>query len=576
MKKIISLQQNWQTEIFSGGAKNFDLPLLLPAENIKSAIIFKNTFTVPDDDDNDVFYLILQYLSGTSTVYLNGHKVTQHAGMFAPFACDISDYLIKGVPQELKIALSPAPTPAGYFTFGGAHVIGVTKSHFDYTSSAVMPLTVRTEIEDRLINVYVDARIVHPNNYDILHYRLFDPTGKQVIAQTTRPTSPQVCFTLSAASLWEGGNDLYRYRLTASLHRDNACIDEIDLSFGIRDINVEGNGFLSLNGIHLPLCGVSLPGARGAYTELDALTALGCNCLMIDAVFPGEDFLFACDRLGLLVLFMLPYSTLPGGKEELIATVRMLSRHPSVCFFGFRAQDVNLAKSFASAVQTARTGVLTVGNTDVLYQESFSDAFSDILLLDADFGADSASQTDFENRFLSACADHPNYRFAVFAAPPEALCAQPGNKTYYEAENTLCDWHEKLWRMFGNKRNVVAYFAGRLYDDTPVGRPGLVCADRTEKRDCFWFYRAQFSADSTLHICNADDIRVFQKKISLKCYANTQRLRLFVRGKERKKIPCDQINDHVFVFRKVKLKRGNNTVAVMSSEETADSTVFRY
>ena len=37
-------------------------------------------------------------------------------------------------------------------------------------------------------------------------------------------------------------------------------------------------------------------------------------------------------------------SDLPGGKDELQATVRMLSSHPCVCFYGYRAEDSPLAR----------------------------------------------------------------------------------------------------------------------------------------------------------------------------------------------------------------------------------------
>lgn len=567
MKKTISLQHGWQTEVFSGGAKNYDLPLQLPPGNLDGQLVLKNTFVLPDDE-NGAYYLLLGHLSGAFSVTVDGRTVSRHESLFAPYACELTDYVQKGGSHEVCLTITPCLLPAGCFTFGSAEILCVNRSHFDYTAPAAMTLTVRTEVEASLVNIYIDAHLVQPNNYDILQYRLFDPGGREIHTLTTKPTSPQVCVTLPSAALWESGNTQYRYRLTASLHRDNVCIDATQTSFGIRDIRLSEDGFLTLNGIRLPLCGVFLPAARGTRREIMDLAALGGNCLMLDTVYPNEELLDACDRHGVLVALMTPYARLPGGKEELLAIVRMLSVHPCVCFFAFRAEDITLAKSFAAAVHAAKTGALTIGSTEILYQERFSDDVSDILLLEADFESESASQTEFENRYLSVCRDHPAYRFAVLAKPPARLSGKDA-----AAQQALCDWHEKFWRMFGKQKNAPVFFAGELYDGADA--PGLIRADADEKRDCFWFYRAQFSAEPTLHICGADDVHTAAKKISLKCYATGSQPRLLLRGKERKKQFCDQIDAHTYVFRDLKLRRGNNTVAVLSSDGEADSTVFR-
>ena len=584
MKKIIELKKGWQTEIFSGGSKNFDLPLLLPAETIHRNLIFRRFFTLSEAEGSDVYFLTLKYLSGTVTVWIDGQKAAVHSGMFAPFSCDITPFVKKGQKQELRLELQPAATPARQFTFGAAEIACVNQSHFDLTAPAAMPLTVKTEFEGDIADLLIDARITRPNNYDVVHYQLYDPNGRLIVSQTAKPTSPQVCLSVAAPVLWDGTSPAYRYRLTAILRRDAAELDRAEITFGLRDLTIDAAGIFCLNGLRSPLTGVTLPPRPVTSADAETLTALGCNSVLLESVFPGEQFLRFCDRTGLLVFFLFPFSDLPGGKDELQATVRMLSSHPCVCFYGYRAEDVNLAKSFVTAVHAAKANVFTIGNTNVLYQESFSDAIPDLLLLDADFTADTASQTEFENRFLDVCRDHPDYRFAVFAAPPLPLCAPELDDDGFETvlpddpkkeDEMLTLWHERLWSMFGNNKNVLAFFAGALFDVfSPTQKTGLIGADRDEPRDCFRFYQAQFSAAGMLHICRADDVYTEKKRQTVKCYSNRPRPVLLLRGKQRRRITCDAVSEHVYIFRNIRLRRGNNTVVITAGNCT-DSTVFR-
>lgn len=584
MKKIIELQKGWQTEIFSGSAKNFDLPLMLPAETINRNLVFRRNFTLSENEGSEAYFLTLKYLSGTVTVWIDGQKAATHSGMFAPFSCEITPFIRKGKKQELRLELQPVQTPARLYTFGAAEITCVNQSHFDLTAPAAMPLTVKTEFEGAVANLFIDARITLPNNYDVIQYQLFDPSGRLIVSQTAKPTTPQVCLSVAAPMLWDGTAPVYRYRLTATLHRDTVELDRAEITFGLRNIQIGENGIFYLNDLPSPLTGVTLPPRPVSQTETETLSALGCNSVLLESVFPGEKFLRFCDQKGILVFFMFPYSDLPGGKDELQATVRMLSSHPCVCFYGYRAQDVNLAKSFVTAVHSAKASVYTIGNTNVLYQESFTDSFPDILLLDADFTADTASQTEFENRFLDVCRDHPNYRFAVFAAPPLPLCPPKLDEDGFETvqpddpkkeDETLTLWHERLWEMFGGKKNVLAFFAGSLFDvSSPTQKTGLIGADRDDPRDCFRFYQTQFSVAGSLHICRADDVYTSAKRLTVKCYSNQPRPTLLLRGKQRKSISCDMVADHVYIFRNLKLRRGNNTV-VISAGNLTDSTVFR-
>ncbi len=564
MKHLIQLKKNWRAVFSNGTGRDLELPFLQSANDAESTVLYTRGFTVPADDAHEVCCLTLLYLSGAYTVRIDGTQVCTHNGLFAPFSCDISSYVKKGKKQLLEILVHPVATPAGMYTFGGALLSLLPATHFDLTTPASQPLTIKTEFENGSALIYADVRIAQPTNYDILTYKLFDPRGRVLRTQTVKPTSPQICVSVPDPVLWDGTDEQYRYTLTAALKRDSAVIDRTQTSFGLRDLQLEDDGLLRMNGMRVPLSGISLPPEPLNGRTVDSLRDLACSAVILETVFPDEELLSTCDKLGVLVFFMFPFTDLPGGKEELLASVRMLSPHPCICAYGYLPQDIDLARSFVHTIRLAKNDVLTFGGTSILYQQSFTDAVPDILLLKADFPEDSAGQNSFENRFLAACADQPGLRFAVLASPPDSVACDRA---------ALCRWHEALWRIFGNKKNVTAYFAGPL-ETAGQDQPALLDAATGEKTDAYWFYRAQFSTDPTVRISSSQPLLTSERRISLRCLSTDPSVSLLVNGKTQQGVVCDELPSHICVFRGVRLKHGSNTLVLTDGSRT-DSCVIR-
>ena len=105
-----------------------------------------------------------------------------------------------------------------------------------------------------------------------------------------------------------------------------------------------------------------------------------------------------------------------------------------------------------------------------------------------------------------------------------------------------------VWSMFD--------FASDARDegDTP-GRndKGLVTADREIKKDAFYFYKANWTEDPFVHICEKRFDPRPAGPAELKVYSNCDSVELFLNGKS---LGNRSSSDHVFVWNQVLLRQG--------------------
>ncbi len=577
MKTVYHLQKEWKREVAGIGCREFELPLRTAEFTPGEETLLSRNFCIPESDDNRKYYLILSRLSGDCRILLDGEAVgTQHS-LFAPVCTELTERIVKGKRQTLQLRLTPEADPAGDLTFGDARIVGVSRSHFDRSVPAACPLNVRTVFVKEGVSLIAEAAVADPNNYDIICYRLTDPRGRTVEIRTEKPTAPRTVFSLPVPELWDGAHAAYKYTLEATLKRDAAVLDSTSVTFGVRKTELGSDGFFRLNDLKLPLGGVVLRPAREDPADAEELQALDANCVRISTLSQDERFLNFCDEQGVLVFFDVP-PAMVNDEAALAGTLRLLSAHPSVCFVCCDSKDISCLNQFADAVRKYAPDLFTAGGCDLLREDSLADAVPDVLMLDVADAGDSGVFLELENRFAAVLREHPNYRFAVFAQPPECIFDRHSVHAVRPdcSQEYFSMWHEKIWHIFNNKKGVIAYFAGCLADrDEKTQRTGLLTADREGRKDAFWFYRAQFSAEGFVKLCSSERTSVTRKYVDVKCYTNTPPIRITVNGKEKKKLHCDALSESVYVFRDVKLRRKNNTIVITAASGADSEVLFR-
>ena len=571
MRKNANLNQNWQTSV-PGGQKTCALPLKEAGEK-NGTLTLTHALYVDRDELNTVYVLELTDLAAGAELLLDGEEIGTVEPGFAPSRFDLSENIVKGRRQELAIVLHEKD---GAFTLGEARLISTAASHF-LLSVVHGSLRIRPVFTEDGVLLRVKAKVVNPNNYDVVIFRLFSPEGLLLDTATAKPTEAEAAFRLADPVLWEGGHANHAYRLEAVLQRDNDALDSVSALYGLRNAKFDADGFFTLNGLKLPLFGAALRDVSHISDAIDALSELEANVLLVPALDPAGRLLRLCDEAGILLALRFPCT---GGEEDfrrLETCLPLLDRHPCAAFLVYDSQDLAYAKRFTDTVKEYSCGIFTVGTTALPGEDRLTDVAPDLLLLCARPDPEPAGFDRLAQAFKACCEEHPDYRFFAFADAPECIFERHSSRATRPdcSQEYFSLWHEKVFSVFGRSKSVPAYFAGWLTDRTPEsGREGLTTFDTQLKKDAFWFYKAQMTVGGFARLASLPSATT-EKRVDVKCFSNGNDLTLSVNGKVKKRLRAERVSESVYVFRGVKLKRKNNTLVLKSASDTDSAVIFR-
>ncbi len=232
----------------------------------------------------------------------------------------------------------------------------------------VAMLHATTALDERYENAKLDIDITLANEGAAdaeeaeLHFELTDPQGRSITFEPRETGSlcvpagatvhQQILLDVPKPALWEAEHPNL-YRLTASLRLDGQCVETVSRPIGFREIEIRGNELL-VNGTPVKLRGVDRHEAhplRGrsltpqlSRRDAELFKAANCNLVRTSHYPPAEEFIEACDELGLYVeeeapfCFFNPVDRTERTEEEVTryivyANLKMVERdltHPSV------------------------------------------------------------------------------------------------------------------------------------------------------------------------------------------------------------------------------------------------------
>ena len=571
MRTIFELRDFWQKEEAKNVFSDISLPAVFPSAGDSEATVIRRKIQIPSDNKNDDFYLEIKGFSGKLRALIDG-KAAGEAGCFiAPRYISLTQLIVKGETQELTLELSSPDGEKTELSLFYAGIIGLSRSHFDVTVNND-PITVSADFGNGFARVDVFADVVNPNNYDVVIFTIYSPDGEPLDIRTARPTESKAEFIIEAPMRWDGVHSAYKYTAEAVLQRDSEIIDKAVKNFGLREFTASRDGFFKLNSLSLPLNGAALKRPFDVEKDASLLRDLDANVVLIDGVDPEEKILEKCDELGVMVFFLFESTGSGDDFDELKRVTRLLSAHPSAAFICYTEADPAYGKRFCSEVKGCSQGLFTAGVRDLMKGEGVNDAIPDELLLYAGASADKNDFGGLEKRYEEMISARPDQRFAVLPVFREDYTLSTEKE---DAAVELSTWHERMWNIFGTKKNTVCYFTGDLADrNGKNGQNGLVTCDRKKKKDVFWFYKAHFSADRFIKIASLPET-VSTKTIPLKFYTNSSLPVLSVNGKTKKKLLPVKLSPSVYVFEKVKLKRKENTIKLSCENNADEARVFR-
>jgi beta-galactosidase len=355
---------------------------------------YRRHFIAPALTGGKHAFLQFDAASRKASIWINGQHVGDHAGGFSRFRFDVTPFLRPGADNVLAVQVDssqPAlgsstadilPLTGDFFVPGGLYrpvsLIITNPAHFDMLDAGGPGVYAKVSaLSDHSATVRATLRLRGEGGTArrlTAVTRLVDAQGKTVASAQTpvvlsAGTASEIeqSLTVTDPHLWQGVASPYLYRLVAELRRGTQVLDRVEQDYGIRQIRIDPDKGLFLNGRHVRLNGVAMHQdsmAHGwALTEQDsesmvaAIRDIGANAIRLAHYQHGEAIHRLADRYGLLLWDEVPYVTdstvdpdrdrpseglRANARQQLVEEIRQNFNHPSVAVWSV-ANEVDFA-----------------------------------------------------------------------------------------------------------------------------------------------------------------------------------------------------------------------------------------
>lgn len=252
-----------------------------------------------------------------SDVYVNGHRLGNHPYGYTPFSYDITPYLKhNGEENILAVRVSNEGKNSRWYSGSGIyrHVwLTVTPPlHIEQwgvyiTTPKVTQQAATINLKTTLVNDVLNNKTIK------LRTSILDANNKVIAIDEKTNASGEVLQTIELLNprLWSPETP-YLYHAISELILNGKVIDKVTNSFGIRSIDISADKGFLLNGKRILLRGGCMHhdnGPLGAATidraeirRVQLLKSFGFNAVRTSHNPPSQQFLDACDSIGIIVI----------------------------------------------------------------------------------------------------------------------------------------------------------------------------------------------------------------------------------------------------------------------------------
>lgn len=282
---------------------------------------YRRSLTVEAESEGELIWLLFEGVYRNAAVYVNGTLAGQRASGYSEFTVRIDPYLRFGAANEIVVECRAGKDTRWYSGAGiyrGVHLI----SKGSLRISHVHATTIDVDADQAVVEVVTVARndstvtvrsrlqaSVRPADYDEAAASSDEPVtmlpGEEVtVRQRIYLAEPQ---------LWSAETPaLYTARISLRREDSEVTVDEEDIIFGIRTLQIDPRHGLRVNGRSVKLRGACVHhdnGVLGAATWPEAeerrvriLKEAGFNAIRSAHNPMSRAMLHACDRLGMYVM----------------------------------------------------------------------------------------------------------------------------------------------------------------------------------------------------------------------------------------------------------------------------------
>jgi beta-galactosidase len=506
--------------------------------------------------------------------------------------------------------------------YRGVHLLVLNPlsiSPIDDASSGVYVKQEKIDAENANLSVSIALR--HRGNLPEILTELMDASGAVVASDDLRewkqvPAQGDVVqvsagnLRLANPHLWTGRRDPYLYRIRVTLMDGATITDVVEQNIGLRYFSVDPEKGFFLNGQSYRIVGVnrhqdhldkgwaiSLADHQADFANM---MEMGCTGVRLAHYQHAQEFYELCDRGGLVAWAELPLvnevTVSPefdaNASQQLRELIKQNYNHPAICFWSLSnelrgpggkteaqkamtAHEVELiTKLNAEAHQLDPTRLTT--QASAIGPGKPQDSITDVVAFNRYHGWYGGKPDGLGDDLDKIHAAYPGrgvglseYGAGAAVTQHAADPKQPkANRSPWHPEEWQSEVHEAAWAAIKPREWVWGTFIWCEHDFASDGRnegdhagrndKGLVTYDGKTKKDAFYFYKANWSDDPVVYIT---DRRFTPRAVDegpVKIYSNCDQVTLSVNGESSGSMTGNDV--HVFVWRDVKLKSGENTL----------------
>jgi len=359
--------KGWNTEIGGGMGR-------LPVHGVAW---YRKKLAIPASDAGKFIFLDVDGAMSYAMVWLNGKLVGGWPYGYTSWRVDLTPYLIPGGDNQLAIRVDNPPSSSRWYPGGGIYRnVWLTKTspvHVGQWGTFVTTRQVSKTSATIELKTTVDNNAATDGNVEVSTkiYSL-DTNGKksgkpvaiiQPVKQLIKAKNKETItgtVTIANPKLWGPSptQTPNRYVAVTMVSAAGKLVDTYDTAFGIREVQLNPDKGILVNGERIYLKGVNQHhdlgalgaafNVRAAERQLEMLRDMGCNAIRMSHNPPDPQLLDLTDRMGFLVIdevydsWELKKTPLdfhlifPDWQEQdLRAMVRRDRNHPSVIIWSF-------------------------------------------------------------------------------------------------------------------------------------------------------------------------------------------------------------------------------------------------
>lgn len=520
------------------------------------------------------------------------------------------------------------PIDSDFNVYGGIHreveLIVVEPTHLalsNHGSDGVRLQQTRVDAQQARIDATVRVDASTAGNYAV-GVEVYDPERDSVVlsqSERIRVQAPggsvSLPLQIREPHRWQGRKDPFRYHFRITLKEGARTLDSLVVPMGLRSFAVDPQRGFLLNGEPYPLHGVTrvedrmnagsalLP--RHQEKDLALLLEMGANAVRMKGYPHSPRFYELCDRNGIVVWSEIPlaasafgpeggYIHKPGfrenGKQQLTEMILQQINNTSVLCWGLfsnlstRGTDspVGYIRELNELARTLDPTRPTVASSD---QDGEINFITGLIGWSQYLGWSGGQPSDVD-LWLSQLQSNWNnlqsgigeYGAGGAISRQSDTLTRPDPRGTDHPERWQTHYHEQVYAIFARYPSLWGTFAHTLADyggvhfrggDWPgVSDYGLVSYDRQEKKDAFYFYKANWNADDPfVYIAEKRWNERTQPRQSIRVYSNRKESELFVNGVSQ---GVRTGENGIFRWDEVTLSEGVNEIEARTPDDCVD------